>query len=377
MDDEPEIRSGEDFVAARDREVSEARKERARAAGLWRRLQDAGEPRAWRDLVLDDPDFQSWGLCETLCHESAALADEDARRAGELAELALELAPRLSLPKTRHAALQEYVWMHVGNVCRGRGDLARAEEAFEKAKEFFLDGIGGILPGVLDRSRLTALEAAVLRDRGSLAEALSKIDFAIQLSDRRDATRPAYLLERGHLYRRLGQLEPALEALAEAEKLASDSSDPRLLVRIQIELRSALCDLGRYAEIRKLPAAVQKAAAKLPAAQARLLYLEGRAAAGLGRMKEAEAALRKLRADPDRAVGDLALLSLEVAALYARQEQTAELRELAEQTLPLAQDPKLRREAAATLKLFCRLAAQDKMTAERAAQFARDFSRIV
>ena len=375
--DEPDIRSGEDFVAARDRQVSEARKERARAEELWRRLQAAGEPPAWRDLVLEDPGFQSWGLCETLCHESAALADEDVRRAGELAELALELAPRLSLPKTRHAALQEYVWMHVGNVCRARGDLERAEDAFVKAKEFFLDGMSGILPGVLDRSRLTALEAALLRDRGKLAEALEKIDFALQLSDSRDATRPAFLLERGHLYRRLGQLDPALKALSEAEKLASDRSDPRLLVRLQIELRSVLCDLGRHSEVKKLSAAVKRAAETLPAAQARFLVLEGRTAAGLGRTEEAEAALRKLRAHPNGAVADVALLSLEVAALSARQEKTEALRELAESMQPLAQDPKLRREAAATLKLFCRLTAQDKMTAERAAQFARDFSKLV
>jgi hypothetical protein len=63
-------------------------------------------------------------------------------------------------------------------------------------------------------------------------------------------------------------------------------------------------------------------------------------------------------------------------ALCARRGRTAELKELAEQTLRLAENPGLGREAAATLKLWCRLAAQEKLSFERAIQFVRDFSRV-
>lgn len=86
--------------------------------------------------------------------------------------------------------------------------------------------------------------------------------------------------------------------------------------------------------------------------------------------------MRKLRADsPGRATADLALLSLEISGLYVREGKLAELRDLAGELQRLVETPALSREAAATLKLFCRLAGQDKLTAERVAQFARDFPR--
>jgi tetratricopeptide (TPR) repeat protein len=374
---EPEIRSSEDFMAACDRQAAEAKQERARAEELWRTLQASGDPKAWRTLVLEDPAYRSWGLCEKLCLESAAVAEDDAVRAGELVAIALELAPQTTLPENRKAALLEYIWKHVGNVCRARGDLKRAEEAFARAQEHFLGGMRGILPSVLERGRLSALEAALLRDRGDVAGALEKIDFALRLADDSGSSRSALLLEEGRLRRRLGQSELALAALSRASRSAAGTSDPRLLLRIQIELGSVLCDLGRPSEVRKLPAPLRKAAQDFPVEQTRLLCLEGRIAAGLGHLPEAEAVFQRLFSElRDRAVADLALLLLEIAALSLRQGRTADLGGLTEAALRLTESPLLGREAAATLKLFSRLAAQEKLTAERAAQFAKDFSKI-
>lgn len=375
--EEPEIRSSEDFITACDRQAAEARQERARAEELWRKLQAFGDLQAWRTLVLEDPAFHSWALCEKLCHESAAMADDDAVRAGELVEIALALAPQTTLPENRRAALHEYIWKHVGNVCRARGDLQRAEEAFARAQEYFLDGMRGILPSVLERARLSALESALLRDRGDLSGALDKIDSAVKLADDKGTSRAAFLLEQGRLRRRLGQPELALQTLSQASRIAAGTSDARLLLRIQIELGSVLCDLGRQGEIRKLPAPLRRAVQDFPAEQTRLLCLEGRVAAGLGRLSEAEAVFQKMWADlRDGADADLALLLLEIAALHVCQGRTAEPRGLAEPALRLAESSILSKEAAATLKLFSRLAAQEKLTVERAAQFAKDFSRI-
>jgi hypothetical protein len=368
------IRSNEDYIAARDRAAAEAAQERVRAEKLWQRLQAGGDRKAWQELV-DDPELQTWAFCERLCHESAELAEDDPGRAGELAALALELAPKVSGEESVRCGIQEYAWMHAGNVCRARGDLKQAEEAFRKAKEFFVGAMMGMLPSPIRRDRLAGLEAALLRDEGKLTEALKKIDFALHPASEHTAARPALLLEEGRLRRRLGQAEAALQSLARADQ-AAQGAGPRLLLRIQIELGAALCDLGRPGEVKKLPAKLRKAAEGFPLERARLLCLEGRVAAGLGRLEEAEAALATVRADlPDRAVNELALLALEVVALYARQGRTAELKNLAEQTLRLVEAPGLLREAAATLKLCSRLAAQEKLTAERATQFARDLSR--
>lgn len=376
MADEPEIRPSEDYFAAHDRHEAEAERERARAEELWRKLQACGEPKEWRTLVREDSAFLSWALCEKLCHESAAVAEDDALRAGELVELALELAPRITLPEARRAALLEYIWKHVGNVCRARGDLRSAEEAFARGQEHFRDGMKGILPSVLDRDRLSALESALLRDRGDFSGALDRIDSALKLADAGEPYLAAYLLEQGRLRRRLGQPEGALRALSRARQTAG-TADARLLLRIEIELGSLLCDLGRQREVGKLPASLRKAAKRFPAELARLLCLEGRVAAGLGDGPEAEAVYQAVSSDSlDIAAADRALLLLEIAALYARQGRMEEQRSLAEPALRLAESPALSREAVVTLKLFSRLAAQEKLSAERAAQFTKDFSRI-
>jgi tetratricopeptide (TPR) repeat protein len=229
---------------------------------------------------------------------------------------------------------------------------------------------------LIQHDRNAALEAALHRDQGNLIEALRKIDHAAFSPLGDAAYKPVLFLEKARLHRQLDQPKEALQALSLVDRRAL-SAGSRLLVSLEIEHGEALCDLGRHREVKKLPAGLRKVAASLARERTRLLCLEGRAAAGLGRLEEANAALQKAHAAlDDRAVASLVRLSFEVGALCARQGRTAELKELAEQTLRLAENPGLGREAAATLKLWCRLAAQEKLSFERAIQFVRDFSRV-
>lgn len=373
-------RAQQEWMASRDRQIAEAASERARAETLWGRLESAGDAKARRELVLGDAEFESWALCEKLCNESAERVDDDPEEALELVELALDLIPRASGDRHLLSGMQEYIWKHLGNVHRARGDLKRARDAFERAQEYFLVGITGSLPSLILRDRLSALDSALERDQGRLAEALRKINDAVYHPSRDGSggrtSHPAFSLEKARLHRQLGQPKEALQALDWAERDAQ-ASDERILVRIAIERGDLLCDLGRHGEVKKISNAKRKAAEKHPAEWARLLCLDGRIAAGLSRLDAAEAALRKAyEARHARALANLALLILEVAALQAREGRTAELKNLAEQALPLVEAPGVGREAAATLKLFCRLAAQEKLSAERAALFVRDFSRV-
>ena len=374
----PVMPSKEDFFAERDRQTADAKRERARAEALWRKLEASGDPKAWRDLLADS-EFQSWALCEKLCHESAWLAEEDNRKAGELLDLAQEMIPRLALEESFRSALQEYVWMHVADLCRARGDLRSAEDALARAKEHFLASTRGMSSSPLERARLSVLESALLRDQGNHRESIRQMDFAVSVtsSGNTGANRAEILLEHGLLHRWLGSTKEAHQSFSQAAERAPKDADPRLLLRIHLELGNLLCDLGRHAEIKELPAPVRREAEKHPTEKRRLVALEGGIAVGLGRVGEAEAAVGKLRAEPPgRAAGDAALLFLEVAALYVKEGRTAELRELTEEMVRLAEASELSREAAATLKLFCRLAGQDKLTVERAPQFARDFPRV-
>lgn len=370
------IRSDDEWVAARDRQAAEARKERARAEKLWQRLQSSGDRNAWKDLILGDPELQSWALCEKLCHESAELAEDDATGALELAELALELAPKVCGSEKLLCGVLMSAWKHLGNVYRVRGELRRAKEAFEQAEEYLAGSTAGSLPSLVLWDRLAVLEAALHRDQGNLVEALRNVDRAAFSTLADPLCKPAYFLEKARLHRQLGQPEKALQALSAADQSAQRSG-ARLLVRIEIERGEALCDLGRHREVKKPRTRLRKVAESFPLERARLLCLEGRVASGLGRCEEANAALQKARAVlHDRVAANLALLSLEVAALYVRQGRTAELKGLSEQTLRLVENPGLGREAAAALKLWCRLAAQEKLSFERATQFIREFSRF-
>jgi tetratricopeptide (TPR) repeat protein len=367
------IRSDDDWVAARDRQAAEASRERARAEKLWQRLQASGDRKAWKDLILGDPEFQSWALCEKLCHESAELAEDDAGGALELVELALELAPEVCGDEKTRCCVLLSAWQHLGNVWRVRGELRRAEEAFKQAEEYLAGATAGILPSLIQHDRHAALEAALHRDQGHLVEALRKIDHAAFSPLGDPAYKPVLFLEKARLHRQLDQPKEALQALSSVDRRALGAG-ARLLVSLEIERGEALCDLGRHGEVKQLPAGLRKVAESFPRERFRLLCLEGRAASGRGRLEEASAALQKAHAAlHDRAVAYLVRLSFEVGALYARQGRTAELKELAEQTLRLAENPGLGREAAATLKLWCRLAAQEKLSFERATQFVRDF----
>jgi hypothetical protein len=126
--------------------------------------------------------------------------------------------------------------------------------------------------------------------------------------------------------------------------------------------------------LKKVSAALRKVAEDVEPDRSRLLCLDGRIAAGTGRLEEAEAVLAR---DPSeihrRAIPDYVLLFLEVAAVHAREGRTAELKRMTDAPRP---DLGLNREAAAILKLFCRLASQDKLSGERAAQLAGDFARL-
>jgi tetratricopeptide (TPR) repeat protein len=370
----------EDYVVVRDRRAAQAKKDREAAEKLWRRLQESGPLREWKSRVLEDPALQGWALCERICDESAELVESHPDAAEELAALAVTLAPKVAGEDALVCGIQEYAWAHLGNACLARGDLRGAEEAFRRAQTFFAGAMAGVWPSVIRRQRMAPLEARLASEQGKLTEAMEKIDFAIRLSisdeDRGEGEAVLYL-EKGRLERRFGKTAEAVKDLQRAAGIASKVDNPRLALRIAIDLGAALCDAGRPAEVKALPARLRSLAETLEPERSRLLCIEGRIAAGLGRIEEAEAVLaRDLSGFHPRAMPDLTLLFLEVAVRCARDGRMAELRSLAESMSRLIEGAGLNREAAAVLKLFCRLAAKDKLSADQAAQFAADFTRL-
>jgi tetratricopeptide (TPR) repeat protein len=96
----------------------------------------------------------------------------------------------------------------------------------------------------------------------------------------------------------------------------------------------------------------------------RLRWLEGKIASALGHFVEAEEFLRGVQRELiERELGyDAALLSLDLAAIYARQGRSAEMRHLAEEMLPIFKSRDIHREAIAALFVFQKAAEMERVT---------------
>jgi hypothetical protein len=96
----------------------------------------------------------------------------------------------------------------------------------------------------------------------------------------------------------------------------------------------------------------------------RLRWLEGRIAFGAGRLDEAEIALREARdAFTERGIGfDAALVSLHLAAVYAKKGDTGEMKRLAAEMVPIFESRELHPEALAALAIFRQAAEAEEVT---------------
>jgi tetratricopeptide (TPR) repeat protein len=348
--------------------------ERRRAPELWARLRrySAGERRA---IVLESEELRSWALCELLCEESAGAAAHSAIDARERAELALLVAVLMSTENERWSfRLQGYAWTFVGNARRVQGDLPGADEAFRCSKELWQAGAPAD-PGLLDEARLLDLEASLRREQRRLSEALALLDQALPLAHSGEV-KGRILVKRGKTLEELGDYEGAVATLRRAAPLVDEGKDPRLLLVFRFNLLENLFQTGRFSEAESMFPGVRELTAVLgnELDLVRLRWLEGRVAAGLDRVVEAEQAFREVWGEfMAREIGyDAALVSLELAVLLAEQERTREVKELARQIAPLFKAQGVDRETLATLRLFCQAADKEMVTASLARRFLKD-----
>jgi hypothetical protein len=105
----------------------------------------------------------------------------------------------------------------------------------------------------------------------------------------------------------------------------------------------------------------------------RVLWLEGKITAGLGRKGEARSAFEQVRQDfTTRSMPyDCALASLDLAVLNLEEGRTTEVRGMAEEMAWIFKAQDIQREVLAVLDLFCRAAKQNVATVELARRIAR------
>jgi tetratricopeptide (TPR) repeat protein len=139
---------------------------------------------------------------------------------------------------------------------------------------------------------------------------------------------------------------------------------------LRFNLAVNFCHLNSYAEAASLIPEIRRLAIQLGNGLdlVRLLWLEGRTLVGLGRQADAINALEQVRMELIfRGIAyDVALVSLELAALYMEEGRFEEVKVLTHQMAPIFRAQGVHREALAALRLFTEAAERDTATAQMA-----------
>lgn len=343
--------------------------DRAPAQALWNRIRALPRQRQLWELRRA-PAGEHWALCEALCLESQLLCAHDPAGAVTLAEQALKAADRVVGAAAWRAKLRGFAWAHVGNARRAQEDLAAAERAFLSADRFWKAGEEA-RNGLLEEGLLFALKASLRRTQRRFKEeaalleqasaAASGVKFRVQV-----------LLSQARLSKEMGDLEGAVAILRQASETAIPDDDGRVVLCIQHSLADTLSRLDRFPEAEALLPAVIDLSRRCGGQVdlIRLLWIEGRVAAGLGHREEGVATLRRVRGEfASRHMSyDTALVSLELAVLYSEQGRAEEVKTLARHMVPIFQARNVHPEVLAALTLFRQAAERERVSAEFARQ---------
>ena len=340
---------------------------RQQAATLWETLSRLPATQR-RAAVEAEPKYWTWAVAERLCAESERAAAHRADRAEELAKLALHVAGLVPESEPWRSRLQGYAWAFMANARRVQGDLPGAEEAFLRSDRLWEAGAPAD-PGALDGSRLLDLKGSLRQYQGRFEEALDLFELAQRATADVEAA-GRLLLKKASTLRQMGEYERSLIELRRADSLVEGCLDSRLAWLVQYLLTANLCDMRRYTEAEALLPAVRELAERAgnELDLIRVLWLEGRVAAGLDKREEALPALEQVRRyfTTEQIAYDAALASLEVAVLVLEVGRTGEVRTLAEEMLWIFKAQGVHREALAALKLFYEAARREEATAELA-----------
>lgn len=354
-----------EFLLSREAELE---RERSRAPELCGEL--AGHPPGrQRVLIHNTRRFQSWSLVEYLLARCAEAWLESPADAQDLADLALTVAERLPPESYTEALVQDLksrCWIHVANSRRVVADLPGAEEAFRQAERHLARGTGDPVEG----ARLRHVKASLRRDQRRFEEAEGLLRRAAsayrRVGERHELGKALFSLSLVH--RHQGDPGRALERLKEAVELIDSRRDPHLALGARFNLIDYLAEAGRFMEAQALLGKnrqlFQQGAD--PHLQRRLPWVKGKIALGLGQLEQAAAAYRTARHGfQEQGAGvDAALVGLELAMVCARLGQTAEVKELAFETLSTFQALDVSREALAAALVLQRAAAAERVSVE-------------
>lgn len=340
--------------------------ERNQARELAEELQDLPIEHLCLQL-RNNPRYQTLALCDLLLERAQEVGMNDPRAAAVFLDAVIEVAseaePSLFGLELRHDLLGR-AWGYKGNVHRILSDFRQAELAFAQAETHLAAGSGDLL----EKARLLSIKASLRRYQRRLDEAndLLQRAVAIYLGTDEDHLAGKTMIGQAHVVSEQGNPGKSTGLLKQALTLIDPAREPRLVLCSQQNLVADLAEMGLY----------QEAMAMLPKTRRlsiehgtrldllRFRWLEGVILQGLGHDARAEAAFLEVRKGfVDEELGyDAALVSLNLASLYARQGRLSELKRLTLEMVPIFESREVHREALTALLLFQKAVEMETVT---------------
>jgi tetratricopeptide (TPR) repeat protein len=347
-------------------QLSGAAAERGAAPALLAELFD----RPWEEqsvLLRLDRRLRTVAVCELLIETSFEEGFRNPARAIELAERGLLLAELLDAERYGRSVMQDLqarAWAYLGNARRIAFDLAGAEAALARAERLIEEGSAD----PLEEARVLDLRASLLSDQGHFEQAAELLELVIDIyGDLGEPHRKGRaMISKGVFLGYSGWPEEAIRQIRKGLGLVDWDREPRLVLMARHNLTWFLNDCGRAEEaLRQLERFRHTYRDFSDAWTAlRLTWLDGRIAGGLGRLDDAERALREVRRRflAEGQGYDAALVTLDLAHLHLEKGRTAQVRILAEELVDLFLSHDIHRQALAALAVFQQAVQMDDAT---------------
>jgi tetratricopeptide (TPR) repeat protein len=350
-----------------------------RAPELWARLADRPYAEQLRE-VEEDEELHAWGLCRLLLEKSREATFSDPARGVDLANLALRVVRHLGEAYDPNWVmdLRGRCFAYLGNARRVLGELRSAEDAFVKADACLLRSTSGnpeVWAEVLD------LKSSLRRAQRRLGEALSLADEALsvyrEIGDRHGTGKA--LLQQAKILEEMDDPSGGIELLRGAVDEIDRNEYPRLHFYARYNLLCCLVTSGFFGEAERLLPELLGFSDDVaqPLDLVRLRWMEGNIHLGLGRLGPAEAAFREVQREfLERQMGfDAALVSLDLARLFAQEGCTEDLKRLAAELMPIFQSRDVDREAIVSLLMFQRACEEERLTVDLVRQVSAHLRR--
>jgi tetratricopeptide (TPR) repeat protein len=297
------------------------------------------------------------------------------------AELAVALSNRLDPGFSGDAMvadLQAYALAELGNARRVADDLPGAESHLSRALARAAEGSGD--PLLL--ARLMDLTASLYTDQRRFDEARQLLDAVYtiyeQEGDRHSAGRA--LISKGVSTNYAFNVDEAVQLFIQGLSLIDPARDPRLAMIAIHNLIWSLVESGKAVQANELFELSRQIFSvhveRLDAVRA--IWLEGRIAAGLGNDELAEQRFREARASFEeiKLPYDMALVSLDMAALWLRAGRIDDIKELIDETIAVFHARGIRRESIGMLLILREAFQKRKMTQALLRMAAAELLRI-